>query len=125
VPICRDFPSAATRQEYQSCERVAKSAGNQGTCGEAARRESGSESERAIERHGKQRTAAACERDDVVERRLGVLYRAPLCTLERRPRHLGWQVAASEGKPGYQLTAWPFRFRRNRGRRCAGRRLDS
>ena len=28
VPICRDFTSAATRQEYQSCWRVAKSSGN-------------------------------------------------------------------------------------------------
>ena len=36
VPICRDFTSATAGPEYQSCEKVAKSAGNvrrgSGTC---------------------------------------------------------------------------------------------
>lgn len=39
--------------------------------------------------------------------------------VEKLRRRYGWQVAASEGRPGYELTAWPFRFTRNRGRRCA------
>jgi hypothetical protein len=27
-------------------------------------------------------------------------------------RRYGWQVTAAEGRPGYSLTAWPFRFKR-------------
>ena len=39
--------------------------------------------------------------------------------VEKLRRRYGWRIAATEGRPGYQLRAWPFRFRRNRGQRCA------
>jgi len=35
--------------------------------------------------------------------------------VEKLRRRYGWQVAALEGRPGYRLAAWPFRFRRRRG----------
>jgi hypothetical protein len=35
--------------------------------------------------------------------------------VEKLRRRYGWQVAAVEGRPGYGLAAWPFRFRRTRG----------
>jgi hypothetical protein len=45
--------------------------------------------------------------------------------VEKLRRRYGWQIAAREGRPGYELTAWSFRFRRNRGQRCAGKYRDA
>jgi hypothetical protein len=35
--------------------------------------------------------------------------------VEKLRRRYGWQVAATAGRPGYRLGAWPYRFRRRRG----------
>ena len=37
--------------------------------------------------------------------------------VEKLRRRYGWHIAATEGRPGYQLTAWPFHFRRKRALR--------
>ena len=33
--------------------------------------------------------------------------------VEKLRRRYGWKVAAVEGRPGYRLAAWPYRFRRS------------